>query len=106
MITSLLTPNEVISKAAFLVKQGRLDINITQKQLADRSGVSISVLRKFERTGKISLESFVRLIFTLGLTENFLNALKKQREAYSSIDELLQEEEPTRKHAYPSRKKE
>ena len=47
---------------------------LTQRRLADRSGVSYSSLRRFETTGEISLTSLLRLAQTLGCLEDF-NAL-------------------------------
>lgn len=104
MIVSLSTPKEVLADLAALLKQRRLEDNLTQEQLADRSNVSVSVLRKFERTGKISLESFIKLAFVLDLTEKMLEAMHAKEALPSSLDELLEEEEPSkRKHAYPKR---
>jgi transcriptional regulator with XRE-family HTH domain len=102
MIVSLSTPSEIAADMASLLKEMRLAANITQQELADRSNVSISVLRKFERTGKISLESFIKLAFTLRLIEDVVEALhtRKNEKTYSSIDELLKEDEaPKRKRA-------
>ena len=51
---------------------------LTQRRLADRSGVSYSSLRRFETTGEISLTSLLRLAQTLGCLEDF-NALFGQK---------------------------
>jgi len=37
----------------------------TQRELADRSGVALETLRRFERTGKIALERLVRIAVVL-----------------------------------------
>ncbi len=65
---------------------------MTQAELAERSGVSVAVLRKFEQTGKISLESFVKLTFVLGLSERLIKALQPQTQ-FASMDELLKASE-------------
>jgi transcriptional regulator with XRE-family HTH domain len=90
---------------SLLLKQRRLVANMTQQQLAERSNVSLAVLRKFERTGKISLESFIKLAFILGVADAMLETLKIRREAVMSLDDLLKEEVvPKRKRAYSRRK--
>lgn len=47
------------------MRRVRLDRDLTQQGLADRAGVSLASLRRFERTGKISFVSLVRLAFVL-----------------------------------------
>ncbi len=44
----------------------RKKAKLTQLQLADRSGVSYGTIKRFERTGKISLESLWMLTSALG----------------------------------------
>ena len=46
---------------AYRKKQG-----LTQADLADRSGVSYGSVKRFERTGEISLESLWKLAIALG----------------------------------------
>ncbi len=101
----LLTPEDAFSKIAPLMREHRVSKNFTQMALSERSGVSLSVLKKFEHSGRISLESFVKLTFVLGLSSRVLDALKPQAE-FSSMDELLAEgAKPKRKYAYSPRKK-
>ena len=49
----------------------RLDENLTQDGLAARAGVSLGSLKRFERTGQISLESMVRIALALGAADAF-----------------------------------
>lgn len=103
MIVSLNTPTETLSGIATLMREGRLAANMTQEQLAGQANVSLAVLRKFERTGKISLESFVKLAFVLGLNDRLLDALKIKPETAASLDDILKDtSEPKRKRASPS----
>ncbi len=73
-------------------KAKRLSLNFSQKTLAARSGVSYGVLKKFERTGQISLESLLKLALVLRSLEEFkdLFALPKPGEA-ASVDELMKD---------------
>lgn len=56
---------EIAFDAARRMRRARLDQDLTQQGLADRAGVSLASLRRFERTGNISFVSLVRLAFVL-----------------------------------------
>jgi transcriptional regulator with XRE-family HTH domain len=92
MIVSLDAPAEIIKNMACLMRRQRLDANMTQQELAKRANVSLAVLRKFERSGKISLGSFIKLAFVLGLTDDILTVLEPKPQPVSSIDDLLAED--------------
>lgn len=81
--------------AAYLAKQAqakRLSLNLSQQTLSDRSGVSYSVLKKFERTGQISLTSLLKIALALGTLEEFTNLFKAiPPEQFTSLDELMQD---------------
>ena len=67
----------------------RLEMGLTQEGLAERSGVSLRTLRKFEQKGLISLESFLKLAMTLGCLEDFVNAAEPSETEFTSIDDVL-----------------
>ena len=67
------TPSDVALKLAGKIKEIRRRKKITQKELAGRSNVSYATLRKFEKTGQISLESFIKLTMELGLIQEINN---------------------------------
>jgi len=74
------------------VQAKRLSMNWSQKTLSERSGVSFGVLKKFERTGKISLESLLKIAMTLGVLENFKDHFKETPlEHFSSLDDLMKD---------------
>ena len=83
------TPSDVTRRLADKCKSIRRRKKITQKQLAARSNVSYATLRKFEKTGQISLESFVKLTMELGVVSE-LNHLFEEP-VYSSIDEVIRD---------------
>lgn len=104
---AILTPKDTSLELSRLLREHRIAGNMTQTDLAERSGVSVAVLRKFEQTGKISLESFIKLTFVLGLNERLLKALQPQTQ-FASMDELLKASEADKtalKTAPRSRKK-
>ena len=73
-------------------KERRLSLNLTRDGLGSRSGVSVSVIRQFETTGKISLESFLKIAIALGVGSEFeqlFNNVDSQQSI--SMDRLLRE---------------
>lgn len=89
-ILFLTSPAEMALHLAQQVKHKRLSLNLSQQTLAERSGVSYGVLKKFERTGQISIHSLLKLALILDALEEFkgLFALKKPEEALT-LDELI-----------------
>ncbi len=68
---TLLSPGDVSLQIARQLQAKRLSYNLSQKTLAERAGVSFGVLKKFERTGKISLESLLKLALVLDALSEF-----------------------------------
>ncbi|MHB0964275.1 MAG: helix-turn-helix domain-containing protein [Gemmatimonadaceae bacterium] len=62
----ILSPTDVSLALGRRVQARRLEHGWTQAELASRSGVAIDTLKKFERTGQISLPRLVRLVIALG----------------------------------------
>ena len=88
----MMTPNEIAKHIAHQLQLKRLSFNFSQKTLSERSGVSFGVIKKFERTGKISLESLLKLAFALDTLEAFNDLFKSSApENIMSLDELLKE---------------
>ncbi len=83
------TPSDVAIKMAQKLKSIRKRRKITQKQLAARSNVSYATLRKFEKTGQISLESFIKISMELGLLNELNNLFSNP--TYNSIEEVINE---------------
>ncbi len=77
-----------LKRLSYAIKRRRLELNLTQKKLAEKIGIGLSTFRKFERTGKISLEQFVKLLFVLQFSLDFIINLENDRK-YDTIDEIL-----------------
>ena len=75
----------------------RLKLRLTQQGLAERSGVPLPTLRKFEQKGLISLEGFLKLQMVLGGLENLVKAIQPEQAFFSSIDEVLETNKTIRK---------
>src|SRR6185295_20409162 len=93
---SLETPEQVGKALAARAKALRLGKGWNQSTLAQRSGVSLASLRRFEESGRISLQSLLDLAFALHRLDDFASLLKLS--PASSIAELEKaEKRPARK---------
>ncbi len=63
---SLLTQKEIAEILADRLKNLRLSRKWKRTTLADRSGVSVASLIRFEQTAQISLNNFLKLLSALG----------------------------------------
>jgi len=90
MTFKLSPPAEIATELGKRVRARRLDQKLTQQGLSERSGVALATLRNFERTGKVSLLSFVRLATALG-DEKALEGLLLEQQSFTSLDDVLKE---------------
>ncbi|MDT8437332.1 MAG: helix-turn-helix transcriptional regulator [Gemmatimonadota bacterium] len=67
----LQAPQDIARVLARRVKVLRLDRGWTQRELAERAGVALATYRRFERTGRISLERLLRLALVLDALGGF-----------------------------------
>lgn len=82
-------PADVAEDLAKRLRARRLARNLTQEGLARRSGVALGTLKRFERSGAISLVSFVRLAVALG-EEARLERLLADEE-FETLEQVLSE---------------
>ncbi|MYF69517.1 MAG: helix-turn-helix transcriptional regulator [Proteobacteria bacterium] len=85
----LLPAPEVAADLAKRLKSRRLARNLTQAGLAARSGVPLGTLKKFERTGAISLVSFVRLLVALGEQAGLERLMETDNRDSLTLDQIL-----------------
>ena len=93
---ALQTPTDIQRELAARVKARRLELNITQAELAERSGVSLGSLRRFESTGEISLRAFLELALVLGELKEF-SALFRPLQTVSLFEEAPRPRQRSRK---------
>ena len=93
---SLETPEQVSRTLAARLKALRLARGWKQLTLAQRSGVSLASLRRFEESGKVSLQSLLDLAFALNRLGDF-DALFQPPPAASLAELEAAEKGPTRK---------
>ena len=86
----LKSPNDINIEIAKKVSARRREKNITQEKLSVNSDVSFGSIKRFERTGEISLSSLIKIAFALGLENDFDYLFSKK--GYSSIQEVIDEQ--------------
>lgn len=91
MAIFLLTPQQISAHLAKTAHAKRLGLNLSQKSLSDRSGVSLGAIKKFEHTGKISLDSLLILALVLNCLDKFHNLFTTEVPVASlrSLDDLF-----------------
>lgn len=82
------TPSDSLNRLKERFKSIRKNQKISQEELAHRSGVSFGSVKRFETTGKISLDSFLKLMHVLGKLEE-IDKLLNPEEDLSQIDKLF-----------------
>ncbi|SON50987.1 helix-turn-helix domain-containing protein [Vibrio tapetis] len=73
---SLDTAFDVQLELKDFVKERRKQQKLSVEALADRSGVPYSTIRKFERTGNISLRQFLMLLEAVGHLNGIKNIIE------------------------------
>ena len=64
-------PAEVLNSTAAKFRKLRKKAGLSQVEFAERSGVSLGSIKRFESSGKISLESFLKLLHILDRLNEF-----------------------------------
>lgn len=83
------SPQEINLEIAARMRKRRKEKKLTQAMLAARSDVSLGSLKRFERTGEISLSSLIKIAFILGCEDDFSHLFAKR--GYASIEEVIRE---------------
>lgn len=97
MTLIFLAPHDLMRHIAKAAQERRLAINLSQHSLAERSGVSLGALKKFERTGKISLESLLKIALILGALNEFLGLFTQPPpQQPPTLDEILHQKQRKR----------
>ena len=81
------TPNEIAKSLADKIKENRKKLKISQEALAQKSGVSLGSIKRFETKYEISLQSFIKIAIALDLDNDFENLFTQK--TYNSINEVI-----------------
>ena len=83
-------PSEMRLILAEKVRMMRKQASYSQAETAQRSGVSLGSLKRFERTGQISLDSLLRLAYLFDRVDEFA-ALFNPQEDMRRIEKLFRD---------------
>jgi transcriptional regulator with XRE-family HTH domain len=81
-------PYDFLQDIALRHKALRKQAGFSQSELAKRSGVSLGSLKRFERTGQISLESLLQLTDVLNRLNDF-EAILQPLDNLDAIEKLF-----------------
>ncbi|MBE6367209.1 MAG: helix-turn-helix transcriptional regulator [Lentisphaerae bacterium] len=68
---NLKSPVDVMLSIAQRAKALRLEQNITQQELADKVGIAIGTVKRFEKSGEIQFNHLLRIALVLGRLDEF-----------------------------------
>ncbi len=83
------TAEELDQKLAGRVRKIRKRRSISQKKLADMSGVSYGSIKRFETTGQISLLSLTKIAIALDIADDLRSIFTQI--PYRTIEEVINE---------------
>lgn len=96
----ILTDTELCNRIAAKIKTVRLKQNMSQAELADKSGVSISTIKRMEDGVVKNFESLIRVLRTLGKLDIFVPLVEEEQLSPNEYYELANKaSKPKRKRA-------
>ena len=84
----ILTDIELCNRIGVKIKTVRLKQNMSQDELADKSGVSISTIKRMEDGEVKTLESLIRILRTLGKLDIFIPLVEEEQLSPNEYYEL------------------
>jgi transcriptional regulator with XRE-family HTH domain len=93
---------ETLSAVGERARQLRLLRKLRQAELADRAGVGVATIHRFEKTGTASIENVLRIATALNAEAAFDKLFESP--AYASLDEALARPQITTRKRAPRRK--
>ena len=69
-------------------RKRRVEKNLTREQVAEKSGVAVSNIVRFEQKGLVSLKDLISIAMAMGYTSEVKNIFSEPK--YSTMEELSQ----------------
>ncbi len=85
------TPLEIGILIARRIRSIRKRQKLSQERLSEKSGVSLGSLKRFERSGEISLLSLTKIAIALNCEDELINLFVEQ--PFLSIQEVIDEQD-------------
>lgn len=94
----LRTPQEVMLDCAARVRAMRIEQNLSQIALAERVGVAVGTIKRFEKTGEIQFHHLLSIALVLGRLEEFdrLFAVSQKPQSLFNLEEPKVRQRPRR----------
>lgn len=86
---NLMRPHEVVAELGGRLREQRLQQNLTQAKLASRLGVSVPTISNLENGKNTSLETFISVIFALGLQAELQDLFNKPSVTIAELDKAI-----------------
>lgn len=80
--------DEISKQIAADFRHRRVEKGLTREQVAERAGVAVSNVARFEQKGLISLKNLIGLAMALGYTSEIKSLFSNPK--YSTMEELTQ----------------
>ena len=81
-------PDDIAKAIADDFRKRRIEKNLTREQVAEKSGVALSNIVRFEQKGLISLKNLIGIAMALGYTSEVKSIFAEPK--YSTMEELTQ----------------
>lgn len=88
-------PDEIAMTMANDFRKRRIEKNYTREQMAERAGIAVSNIIRFEQKGMISLKNLIALAIALGYTTEVKNIFSEPK--FATMEELLEIRKNTNK---------
>ncbi len=104
MIENRLTKGVFMNSKAYAdemrrkIKRQRIEMSITQAELAEKTGLSLSFIKKFENGNDISMENLFKILITLNLADLVNNAIPDYDKSPLAYIEKQKEKTKQRAH--------
>lgn len=85
------TPHEIDTMIAQRIRDIRKRQKLSQERLSEKSGVSLGSVKRFERSGEISLISLTKIAIALNCEDELINLFMNQ--PFLSIQEVIDEQD-------------
>jgi transcriptional regulator with XRE-family HTH domain len=85
------TPHEIDAIIAQRIRSIRKRQKLSQEKLSEKSGVSLGSVKRFERSGEISLISLTKIAIALNCEDELINLFAEQ--PFLSIQEVIDEQD-------------
>ncbi len=82
------TPADMLREISQRFKTRRKALKLTQKELSQKSGVSLGSIKRFEQSGQIAFESLLKLALVLECLEDFEGVCGEREIVVESLGDI------------------